>query len=560
MNLVLHLVRWDVKRFQIMLSLWLLLVATSAALEGAWPGIAVATASRQTVGISGNLLALAEVLFGVVFIALVVQEHPLVGTTAFWTTRPISPRALLAAKLVFLVTAVVIAPVAAELVLMVIYDVPIRTVAAVAVQTALFWTVWLTIIMCLAALTRNLTKFALLVGGGALAIVISIVISIALFIDRMSEDPPLAASGDAFDPTADIVRTVMIVTAAIVLLVVQYRTRARARAAAIGVAGIVIASAAGEVWPWPLLEPKVEIPAWAAEPAMLQLSAPADTVHVEKDVPDFDSRPTLWKVSRARVTLSDIAPAWSADVSVRESSVRVDGGRMLTSRIPGYRANVGTRDVDEVPNRYVVRRLLGVDRIADSSPAKRAGNAIVHYAREPDLRQLAPNTGAYDGRFQVMLSRYDVEAIMPLRGGVTYRSGAYCLVLDRIRHSQNRVSLVARESDAVSVFERLPRRRILFYLRNRSRSEAVEGSRYELRSDVTLARVLPFAFGVGEEENAGFTARAINIDFPPTYNEQPLITLDADWLSQAEFVIVRSTAGGSVDRRLVIDDFPILAE
>lgn len=153
-----------------------------------------------------------------------------------------------------------------------------------------------------------------------------------------------------------------------------------------------------------------------------------------------------------------------------------------------------------------------------------------------------------------------MEAIVPPRSGETYRSGAYRLVLDRIRHSQSRVSLVARESDAVSVSERRPRSRILFYLRNRSRTEAVEGSRYELRSDVTLARVLPFAFGVGEEENSGLTARAINIDFPPTYNDQKLITLDADWLSQAELVIIRSTEGGSVERRLAIADFPIRTE
>ena len=102
------------KRFQILLPTWLLLVTASAALEGAWPGVAVAMAAHQTVGITGHLLAVAEVLFSVVFIALVVQEHPLVGTTAFWMTRPISPRALLAAKLIFLCAAVVAAPVGAS--------------------------------------------------------------------------------------------------------------------------------------------------------------------------------------------------------------------------------------------------------------------------------------------------------------------------------------------------------------------------------------------------------------------------------------------------------------
>lgn len=560
MTLVLHLIRWDVRRFQILLPLWLLLVVASAVLEGAWPVMAVAMAARQTVGITGNLLAIAEVLFSVMFIALVVQEHPLVGTTAFWMTRAIPPLALLASKAILLGAAVVVAPVIAEVVLMIVYGVPAAQIATVATQSALFRALWLGIIMALAALTPNLAKLALVIGGGIMGVVVFIVITVAMLLDRMNDEPPLSGGGDTYDPTSDFARTVIVIAAAIVLLVLQYRTRARARAIAIGVAGIVIASIADSAWPWPLLEPRVVTPTWAADPAMLHLSALADTVHLEKDVPTFNDRPNLWKVTRARVTLSDIAPGWSADISVREASIRADGGRTLTSRVRGYRGNVGMNDVEELPSRYVIRRLLGVNRIAEGSQADRAGVTIVHYARDPELRQVAPATGAYDGRFQVMLTRYDIEAILPLRSGVAHRNGAYHLTVDRIRQSQNRAWLVVRESSAESVFDRQPRSRILFYLRNRSRAEAVEGSPYELRTDVTLARALPFTFGVAEGENAGFRPRAITIQFPPTYNDQSLIAVDEDWLAQAEFVIVRSTEGGSVERRLAIPDFPIRAE
>ena len=390
MTLVLHLIRWDIRRFQILLPLWLLLVAASAALEGAWPAMAVAMAARQTVGITGNLLALAEVLFSVVFIALVVQEHPLVGTTAFWMTRPIPPRALLAiqgdsSRL----RPIVVAPVIAEVVLMIVYGVPAAQIATVATQSALFWALWLCVIMSLAALTPNLAKLALLIGGGIVAILVLIVTTVAILLDRMSDEPPLSGGGDAYDPTSDVARTVMFTAAAIVLLAVQYRTRARARAVAIGMAGVVVAWIAGSAWPWPLLEPRVAPPTWAADPAMLHLSALADTVQIDKDVPTFNDMPTLWKVTRARVTVSDIAPGWSADISVREASIRADGGRTLTSGVRGYRGNVGTNDVEELPSRYVIRRLLGVDRIADGSQAERAG--LTH-------RPLRAGSGASTGR------------------------------------------------------------------------------------------------------------------------------------------------------------------
>ena len=232
----------------------------------------------------------------------------------------------------------------------------------------------------------------------------------------------------------------------------------------------------------------------------------ADTVQIDKDVPTFNDRPTLWKVTRARVTLSDIAPGWSADISVREASIRADGGRTLTSRVRGYRGNVGTNDVGELPSRYVIRRLLGVDRIADRSQADSAGVTIVHYARDPELRQVAPVTGAYDGRFEVMLTLYDIEAILPLRSGVAHRNGAHNLIVDRIRQlAGSRVDRGARVECRIGVrpASAQPHSLLPSY---RSMAEAVEGSPYEISTVLTLARVLPFAFGVAEGGKFRFQA------------------------------------------------------
>ena len=129
------------------------------------------------------------------------------------------------------------APVIAEVVLMIVYGVPAAQIATVATQSALFWALWLCVIMSLAALTPNLAKFALVIGGGIMAIVVFIFTTFAILVDRMNDEPPLSGGGDGYDPTSDIARTVMVIAAAIVLLAVQYRTRARVRAVAIGAAG-----------------------------------------------------------------------------------------------------------------------------------------------------------------------------------------------------------------------------------------------------------------------------------------------------------------------------------
>ena len=48
----------------------------------------------------------------------------------------------------------------------------------------------------------------------------------------------------------------------------------------------------------------------------------------------------------------------------------------------------------------------------------------------------------------------------------------------------------------------------------------LKGRIYELRTDVTLARVIPFAFGVARRRTRVSGRGRLTIDFPPTYNDQ----------------------------------------
>ena len=214
--------------------------------------MAVAMAARQTVGITGNLLAVAEVLFSVVFIALVVQEHPLVGTTAFWMTRPMpaasaariqgdssgcgrrcGPRHRRSGA-----------------------DDRVRRAGRAdrhgrRAKRAVLGVVALRHHVARRAHPQPGEARAASLAAALSPIVVLIVTTVAILLDRMSDEPPLSGGGDAYNPTSDVARTVMVIAAAIVLLAVQYRTRARARAVAIGVAGVVIAWIAGSAWPWP---------------------------------------------------------------------------------------------------------------------------------------------------------------------------------------------------------------------------------------------------------------------------------------------------------------------
>src|SRR6185295_906303 len=152
MKFFIHLFGADVRRSWPVIAAWLLTVAGAAAVDGIRPFLAANLRILNLVGGVGNVLWLTELLLLFVLIALVVQTHPLVGSDAFWMTRPIPPRTLLASKLVLLGLAMVAVPVLAELVLMAAYHVPARQSAMVAADTALTKTMVVILLMTAAAM------------------------------------------------------------------------------------------------------------------------------------------------------------------------------------------------------------------------------------------------------------------------------------------------------------------------------------------------------------------------------------------------------------------------
>src|SRR6185295_17294047 len=130
---------------------------------------------------------------------------------------------------------------------------------------------------------------------------------------------------------------------------------------------------------------------------------------------------------------------------------------------------------EEHPTRGVVGHLLRAQRVVDAAPP-RAESTTLFFLRDAEFSRLAPATGTYRGRFHVGLTRHDIEARLPLRPGATHNRGVYGLVIDDVERTSGSVSILARESDATSVFDRQPARRFDFYLRNERSGEAVLGA------------------------------------------------------------------------------------
>ena len=556
MRLLAHLLAADLRRHRLLVAFWLLVVASTAILDGVRPTLATDPALRGMAAFLGSLLWLAELLLRIVLVALVVQTHPLVGSDAFWMTRPIPPPTLLASKLVLLGVLTVVAPAFAKAALMAAHGVPPALIGEVAVETALFQTFWLVVLMTAASLTSNLTRFALLCGGALVALALVVTATAAIMFAQIDDGPRDAGGAGTEEPTATIVLTIVAVVAGVALLAVQYRTRSRIRSVPVGAAGLILAFLVSEAWPWPILAPKVDVPAWATRESALRLIALGETVEVNEEMPMFSAR-TAWRSARAQLRLAGVEPGWTADVGVVDATLQLDGGIRLASAASAYPVPVPIGD-EEHPTRGVVRHLLRAQRVVDSAPP-RAESAILFFLRDAEFSRLAPATGTYRGRFHVRLSRHDIEARLPLRPGATHHRGAYRLVIDDVEHTSGSVSILARESDATSIFDRRPAPRFDFYLRNERSGDAVLGAGQPLGEEFVFGRFLPFSIG-GSVQTSGFRARGLVIRFPPGYGvEGASLSIEDDWVEGAELVVVRATREGSVERTLDIAGFPLRA-
>jgi hypothetical protein len=148
--------------------------------------------------------------------------------------------------------------------------------------------------------------------------------------------------------------------------------------------------------------------------------------------------------------------------------------------------------------------------------------------------------------------------VLPLQQGAVHRGDWYRFVLDGFERGWRSMTVLVRESLAISGPEAPTR--FSFYLRNRDRREAVEASAQYVQNDVLLQRVFPFGFSASTP-SGGFGVYRLRASFPAPHRldraagEPPL---DDEWLRGSELVILRSSPGGAVQRTVEIAEFPLM--
>jgi hypothetical protein len=558
MTQLFHLVRADLRRFWVLLATWVLVVAADTVLRGVRPALATDPRLVSAFDLLAAVLFLARWLGWLVIVPLVVQTHALVGSDAFWMTRPIPWRALFGSKVVLLWTTCVAVAVVCEAALMLALRMPVSAIAPVTLQTVLLQSLFLFILMALSTTTRNLAGFALVSGGLLVAFVLVIYAVIAVMMRNMPEGPQVTAvTGRAVaGPTAAVVFVLLLIIAAIVQLVLQYRTRSTRLSVGAGVAGIAAAFLIAALWP--SHERPLPLPEWAGRESSLRLIAESRRGEFRPvdDGASFGGW-QRWHMGNIRLSVSGVEPGWLATARLRDATVEFDDGSTLATAGNGYSTPLPVASVDEYSPLFVMRQALGASRLFGGSPSPPADATMPAIVlTQADFRTHSGSTATYRGHFLVDLDHVEIAATLPLQPGAEFRDRWRRVVVDRVALQGRAASIRLRQFTASSMFDASAFSPVLsFYLRNRATSEAVAGSTY---APMSIGLGTPYLFGVHSVHVTGFSATREFIRFPDYYGAtEQGFEISSEWLSQAELAVVRTAPAGAVTITLEVPGFTI---
>lgn len=246
MNLLWHIVAKDVRRLWLPTALWLAFVGGTALYFAILPGIDPRgyDAWLSMTSSLALLMGAAQFFIGFVLSGVLVLEDPVLGTDAFWPTRPISRARLLAAKAF---TAVLLFVVAPSLALMPAWGVAgfsLSEMASAAVEAMLKH--------------ANMTAFALAMGGLAANLAQFLFCALAVAVLHFVSGAAKMTVPSAPDVALDVRNArnyliqIMVLPAFAAMAVHQYLSRSRKRGWVFVAGLLAITALIRNFWPWRL--------------------------------------------------------------------------------------------------------------------------------------------------------------------------------------------------------------------------------------------------------------------------------------------------------------------
>ncbi len=562
MALTWHMLRKDFRTERWLLLGWILFSLIEAVNRVLTPRLQMDTMYTGTAAMWSLLLWLADWLFVMVFVAHHIQAEPLVGTTAFWLTRPVPRRALLVSKLAGLVLFVILPGLVVEMGLLAVFHVPLGIMMAALVQLAFNSMLLMLVLAFAASVTCSTIRLLQLVIGTLIGLVV-LGLTLSLVFADTSNLGPLEPRWTV-DPTSEAISLVLLVIGLALVLWYHYASRRRTIAVVLCVAVFFAADAVGDHWPrgWSLFGGAPTLAAsWARDPSVSRLRLASDDRLYAQSVTRLGRQESelMLKVVAAPVVLDALPADYTVSPFTSEARLQFDDGRVIHSE-PGYgqrvRVSAATgrllprADVFTVPSRF------------DEWP-------VLMRVPQEVFQADGRRPGRYTGTFDFMVTRHEALAVLPVTVGASYVDGPRSVTIAETVYRLNRCSVTLGVSSVMTWTSQLSDPKLVMHFRRRGDGLALHDN-----PDFEAAAWANSATGPGIRATGGAGMGSVSVGVGSMYLPNPFqltyqmiaptnpVAVDPSNSSpsgpecdQLEMAVERTTYAGRLMRTLEISDF-----
>ena len=563
MNFVPYVFKKDFIRLKLILLVWLLLIVGQSTLGMGGMKIAADTFEFQMIlpMLTWLLNALQGMLI-LVLVPLVIHEDAFVGTTAFWFTRPISRKAMLVTKLVFIFLLLVALPLAAELTVLAANGVNGHHVLLAVPEILLEKIAYITPFLLLAVLTPKISRYAL-VGVGIFAgyMLFSVVMYVvAIFIPGFGKfmynydlyhQPSLEAS-------MRVAKDIYIIVLGMALVVHQCITRRTRRTVLWCIVAYLLLIPFSQFWSIDFMRVTSSAAAQAAISDSLQLTI--DTRHtIINEEMRYRKEDAREKSISVKATVIGLPREQFANLrKLGKARIEFQSGITVKSEYVSPRT---LQSASHEKYMSAIQAALGTPRVVNPFYGEFTYTEILSL-KDVDMIAHKDKTGTYAAEASFDVYRYQRVTELPLAPGARAEfSSQQVIVYDVLENAQG-VSVIVGEKKTNLLFDRSVKKKsrydlsrdmysnfkTVYVLVNPNRGEA-----FLAESGGNLDFDMSAAYG-----QQRLQTRAKQFDFTHVTDRQPnLPKIDKEWLAGAQLVRLDAVRLGTKKVAVNIENFRI---
>ena len=475
--MILHLFKTDLRRSRLLFVAWLLLLVLECVLLGSGfrPSGRLLEAVYQG---AAQLIQPLQLLILLVMIPFVVHEEPLVGTSAFWYTRPIWRRDLLRSKALFALTLVGL-PLLTQVVVLVANRVTVQDIALAIPEIILANVGPIAAIALLATLTPGFARFAMF---GAILLVTFILWSMVQVWFQTSFNPATliaSARGDGASLAASrgLVESLLSLVGFSGIIVHQYLTRKTKQSIITAIFTVISVTAVSTFWPWNFFAAR-PLPDFGAQADLSALKITLRGTNPE-DVDVLVGTGLPRKNINGAIGVEGLP----SDYEIMPQQVRPRISRANGEAFKFEKASPNFSDSKSFANLAALETALGGTPVVNTaSPAE---NTTGLFSVDADVyHQQAAQPFDLSADIEFVVSKYVLISEMPLVRGTEHTRGSEHTTVSDVLRQGDGVEVILRQRNVSPLFSPAGHEPIssifsagngatVYLLRNKKRNEAI---------------------------------------------------------------------------------------